>query len=136
MFKALKGAWTNSGGTWTYSPYLPGNEDPNSPPPGVAAVPGPPYYSSLCPGVALDTWILADGQQTVDWSKCGASSPYPEGGGSTTPSPSPLPSPTPSPTPPAPPIEGSQAGGDFFGGLGTIGIVAAIAIVGILILKR
>ena len=75
---ALAGAWTNSGGTWTYSPYLPGNDDPNKPPPGAGtAVPGPPYYSTLCPGVALDTWILPDGQKTVDWSKCGTASPYP-----------------------------------------------------------
>ena len=81
MFKGLRGAWTNAGGTWTYSPYLPGNEDPNKPPGGATCVPGPKYSSPLCSN-QLNT-CLVDGQQIVDWSTCIGSSPYPSGGGST-----------------------------------------------------
>lgn len=39
-------------------------------------------------------------------------------------------------TPGGPPIDQSTASPDFFGGIGSIGILAAIAVVGLLLLKR
>lgn len=39
-------------------------------------------------------------------------------------------------TPSGPPIDQSTAPPDFFGGIGTIGIIAAIAVVGLLMMKR
>ena len=59
---------------WTYSPYLLGNDDPNKPPPSVAAksYAGSPYS---CPrdGKNYPTWRVPspDGQtqqEIVDWS--------------------------------------------------------------------
>lgn len=55
-----------------------------------------------------------------NYAKCGGTS----GGGA------------PTITPGGPPIQQSSATPDFFGGIGSIGILAAIAVVGLLLLKR
>jgi len=71
-----KPSWWWPWGTshWTFSEYLPGNEDPNKPPPPVAdkATPGPAYVSPN--GHRYATWLVPSPngqtiQQGVDWSQ-------------------------------------------------------------------
>lgn len=63
-------AWTGVGGIWTWSPYLPGNEEPGEPPIGVPAFRG---EDSVRPGgYTYKTWIVLSPsrealQKIIDW---------------------------------------------------------------------
>ena len=63
--KKTAGIWGMFGPShWTFSPYLPGNENPNKPPPEVAdkAVDGPIYNAPN--GKSYHTWVIPNPQGT------------------------------------------------------------------------
>ena len=50
------GKWIIGGGYLTFSPWRPGTDDPNLPPPEMESKPGPPYASS--DGHTYETFLV------------------------------------------------------------------------------